>query len=96
VFAGEVDARTAADPRVRELEGRLAAVAGTERAALASEHGELRATVRSQQLGKVAAEFDGVHSIARAVAMGSVDAIISASTLRPQLIAAVERGMSRR
>jgi hypothetical protein len=49
--------------------------------------------VRSEKLSEVAAEFDGVHSIARAVAVGSVDAVIGAHELRPRLIEAVERGL---
>jgi len=95
VFAGEVDARTAADPRIRDLEERTATAEGAPRAALATELAELRAAVRSEKLGEVAAEFDGVHSIQRAVAMGSVDAVIAADELRPRLIEAVERGLAR-
>jgi len=49
--------------------------------------------VRSEKLGEVAGEFDGVHSIQRAVEMGSVDAVIASSELRPQLIEAVQRGL---
>jgi acetyl-CoA carboxylase carboxyltransferase component len=93
VFAGEVDARTAADPRVRELEQRTSEAQGAPRAALATELTELRESVRSEKLGEVAAEFDGVHSIQRAVEVGSVDAVIAASELRPRLIEAVERGL---
>jgi acetyl/propionyl-CoA carboxylase alpha subunit/acetyl-CoA carboxylase carboxyltransferase component len=93
VFAGEVDARTAADPRVLELELKTAAADGAAGAALATELAELRGSVRSEKLGEVAAEFDGVHSIQRAVAMGSVDAVIPADELRPRLIEAVERGL---
>jgi hypothetical protein len=36
-----------------------------------------------------------VHSIQRAQRVGSVDAIIRPQELRPQLIAAVERGLAR-
>jgi hypothetical protein len=94
VFAGEVNARTAADARVRDLEARLARAEGVERAALATELGDLRTSVRAEQLGAVAAEFDRVHSIRRAVEVGSVDAVIGAAELRPRLIEAVERGMA--
>jgi acetyl/propionyl-CoA carboxylase alpha subunit/acetyl-CoA carboxylase carboxyltransferase component len=90
VFAGEVDARTADDPRIRDLAERVAAAAGVERAALATELRELRATVRVEKLGEVATEFDGVHSIQRAVEVGSVDAVIGAYELRPRLIQALE------
>ncbi|WP_238010062.1 biotin carboxylase N-terminal domain-containing protein [Dactylosporangium sp. AC04546] len=93
VFAGDVDARTAKDPRVAALEAQVAAATGGARAALVTQLMEVRSTVRAEKLGEVAAEFDGVHSIQRAVEVGSVDAIIRASELRPQIIAAVERGL---
>jgi acetyl/propionyl-CoA carboxylase alpha subunit/acetyl-CoA carboxylase carboxyltransferase component len=93
VFAGEVDARTAADPRVRELEQLVSSSEGARRAALVAELGELRAAVRTEKLGEVAAAFDGVHSIQRAVAVGSVDAVVAAAELRPRLVEAVERGL---
>ncbi len=94
VFTAEVDARTSADPRVRALERFLASAGEVERARQRTELGELRAAVRAEKLREVAAEFDAVHSIERAVRVGSVDAIIPAAELRPQLIAAVERGLA--
>ena len=87
--------RTAADPRVRELEARIAEATGAERAALVAELAELRAAVRPEKIGEVAAEFDGVHNIHRAVEVGSVDAVITAPRLRPRLIEAIERGLAR-
>ncbi|MFF0154549.1 carboxyl transferase domain-containing protein [Micromonospora sp. NPDC005203] len=90
VFAADVNARTAADPRVRDLEARAAAVAGTERAALTAELDELRSSVRAEKLGEVATEFDRVHNIQRAVEVGSVDAVVRAAELRPRIIEAIE------
>jgi acetyl/propionyl-CoA carboxylase alpha subunit/acetyl-CoA carboxylase carboxyltransferase component len=95
VFSGEVDARTAADPRVRELETRAAVAFGAVRGALAAELEELWAAVRAEKLGEVAAEFDRVHDISRAVAVGSVDAVISAAELRPRIIDAIESAAAR-
>jgi acetyl/propionyl-CoA carboxylase alpha subunit/acetyl-CoA carboxylase carboxyltransferase component len=94
VFAGEVDSRTAADPRFAELEAAASAAEGAERAALVTDLAQLRGVVRSEKLNEVAAEFDGIHNIERAVQMGSVDAIISARELRPRLIEAIERGLA--
>jgi hypothetical protein len=94
VFAGDVEARTAADPRVRELDVRLAVEPTADRAELSAQLAEVRAAVRAEKLGEVAAQFDGVHDIHRAVAVGSVDAVISAHELRPQIIAAIERGLA--
>ena len=94
VFAGDVNARTAGDSRVRELEARVAAASGADRGPLSAELDELRASVRAEKLNEVAAEFDRVHSIQRAVRVGSVDAVISASEMRPRIIEAIERGLT--
>jgi acetyl/propionyl-CoA carboxylase alpha subunit/acetyl-CoA carboxylase carboxyltransferase component len=96
VFSGEVAARTAADERVREAEARLAQASDAERAELATQLADVRTAVRAEKLGEVAAEFDEIHSIRRAVEVGSVDAVIPPEALRPELIAAVERGLERR
>ncbi|MTD56232.1 ATP-binding protein [Amycolatopsis pithecellobii] len=95
VFAADVNGRTARDPRVTELEAQLAPAEGAQRAALVARLADVRASVRAEKLGEVAAEFDGVHSIQRAQQVGSVDAIIRPEELRPQIIAAVERGLAR-
>ncbi len=93
VFSGQVNTRTANDPRVASLQARLAEVSGAERAALMAELAEVQSSVRAEKLGEAAAEFDRVHSIQRAVEVGSVDAIISAAELRPRIIEAIEHGL---
>jgi acetyl-CoA carboxylase carboxyltransferase component len=90
VFAGDVNARTANDPRVREIEARVAAATGADRATLTAELDEIRSSVRTEKLGEVATEFDRVHNIRRAVEVGSVDAVIRAEELRPRIIEAIE------
>ncbi len=95
VFAGEVNARTAADQRVRDLETQAANAFGTDRATLTAELDEVRSSVRAEKLGDVAAEFDRVHNIQRAVEVGSVDAIVSVAELRPRIIAAIEAHLAR-
>jgi acetyl/propionyl-CoA carboxylase alpha subunit/acetyl-CoA carboxylase carboxyltransferase component len=90
VFSAEVDARTAADVRVTSLEAKVANAQGADRAALAAQLAETRSAVRTEKLGQVAAEFDAVHSIHRAVSVGSVDAVIEPEELRPRIIAAIE------
>jgi len=93
VFSRDVDARTAKDLRVTALEEKLANASGAERAQLATELAEVRREVRSEKLGEVAGEFDQVHNIHRAVAVGSVDEVIAGSDLRPKIIAALEQGL---
>jgi hypothetical protein len=95
VFARDIGKRTDADPRVVELEERLGQVDGDERARLRAELADVRATVRSEKLGEVAGEFDDVHSVERALRVGSIDAIIPAGRLRPHVIDAVQRGIRR-
>jgi acetyl-CoA carboxylase carboxyltransferase component len=90
VFSGDVNARTANDPRVREIEARVAAATGADRAELTAELDEMRSSVRAEKLGEVATEFDRVHNIRRAVEVGSVDAVIRAAELRPRIIEAIE------
>ena len=51
--------------------------------------------VRAEMLGEVADEFDSIHTIERARRIGSVDRIIAASDIRPYVVDALERGMSR-
>jgi len=92
VFVKEVENRTDHDPRVTALREQLAA--GGEDG-LRAELRETRTAVRAEKLGDVAAEFDAVHNIQRALAMGSVDRIIPAAGLRPYVIDALERGMAR-
>jgi acetyl-CoA carboxylase carboxyltransferase component len=95
VFAGEVDARTRSDPRVQSLNERVEQASGPDRVRLSAELAELQDSVRAEVRGAVAAEFDAVHSIERALKVGSVHEIIPAARLRPALVGAVERGMAR-
>ena len=51
--------------------------------------------VHSEKLGEMAAEFDRVHSVHRALSVGALHHIIPPANLRPYLIDAVERGIHR-
>ncbi len=95
VFAREVRGRTEKDPRVAGLRSRVAVAAGAEAGPLRLELARLTERVRSEKLGDVADEFDGIHTIERALRVGSVDRIIPAAGLRPYVVDALERGMAR-
>ncbi len=90
VFAREVDTRTRKDPRIVEAE-RAAAAGGAALRHLE----EVLVAVGSEKVGEVAEEFDRVHTVERALRMGSLDRIIDPAQLRPYLIDAVERGIAR-
>ena len=95
VFSREVEKRTAADPRVAELEAGLAEASGPEKARLRARLREVTRAVHSEKLGQVADEYDAVHSVERARRVGSVHEVIPAARLRPRLIEAVEKGIAR-
>ncbi|MFL6202967.1 MAG: carboxyl transferase domain-containing protein [Thermoanaerobaculia bacterium] len=95
VFAREVDKRTRRDPRIAELEREIADPERTDKAALRARLEEMMDAVRSEKLGEVAQEFDGIHSVQRALRVGSIHRILPAAELRPYLIDAVERGMAK-
>ncbi len=86
VFSREVDRRTDADPRVSELRDELTGAAQRDKGAFAAELDQLRTAVRAEMLGVVATEFDSIHSIHRAVDVGSVDEVIAAKKLRGKII----------
>ena len=90
VFAREVETRARKDPRTLEAE-KAAAAGGAAKARF----NEVLRAVRSEKVGQVADEYDKVHTIERALKMGSVDRIIAPQELRPYLIEAVERGILR-
>ena len=96
VFTRDVNTRVSNDQRLKEAESALAAETDeAERSQLRVQLADTRATVRSEKLGEVAAEFEQIHNIERAREVGSVHTIVPAVELRPYLIAAVGRGMER-
>ena len=95
VFAREVQRRTAEAPELKELEKRMADSDGAERAELRTEMSRRRNEINALKLGEVADEFDRIHSVERALRVGSLQRIIAPEELRPYLIDAVQRGMAR-
>jgi acetyl/propionyl-CoA carboxylase alpha subunit/acetyl-CoA carboxylase carboxyltransferase component len=95
VFASEVEARTHKDSRLQALSDAMAKVQGAEKGRLRSQWDELFSAVHSEKLGEMAAEFDCVHSVQRALEVGALHRIIPPAELRPYLIGAIERGIAR-
>ena len=95
VFAREVDTRTKKDSRLEELSQKMAQADGAEKGRLRVLWNELFKRVHSEKLGEVAAEFDRVHCVERALRVGALHQILPPRDLRPYLIRAVERGMEK-
>lgn len=93
VFAGEVETRARKDPRLQELTQAMAKAEGPDKIRLRAQWDELFKVIHSEKLGEIAAEFDRVHSVQRALAVGALDCIIPPDRLRPYLIDAIERGI---
>jgi acetyl-CoA carboxylase carboxyltransferase component len=95
VFAGEVEARAKKDARLQAMSHAMAQANGAEKSRLRGQWDELYKIVHSEKLGEMAAEFDRVHSVQRALDVGALNYIIPPANLRPYLIHAVERGIAR-
>ncbi|MFC9689087.1 carboxyl transferase domain-containing protein [Kribbella sp. NPDC056951] len=91
VLSGEARRRARADGRVAALEADLESISGPERLRIGLDLADVRDSVQAQMLDELAHEFDRVHDVDRAVAVGSVDAVIPPGDLRPAIIAAVEK-----
>ncbi len=94
VFAREIRLRVDADPAVVALRAELAAATGQRGRELAADLAELIGQVRSAKLGEAADEFDAIHTIERALEVGSVDRIVPAVALRPVIIEALENAQA--
>ena len=92
VFARDVDTRTQQDPRVREAAERVREATGPDASTARARLAEVTAAVRSAKLSEVAEEFDRIHTVQRALAVGSVDRIIAAEALRPYIVDAARTG----
>jgi acetyl/propionyl-CoA carboxylase alpha subunit/acetyl-CoA carboxylase carboxyltransferase component len=95
VFARDVRKRTLSDARILELKSELEEAEGASRVQLGDRLEKMTRVVHSEKLREVAEEFDRVHSVHRALEVGSVHRIIPARGLRPYLIDAIERGIAR-
>jgi hypothetical protein len=85
VFDRDIRARALADPRVAALRA-----AGGPRDAI--EAAEARALADEQ--ARFAARFDAVHTVDRALRVGSLEAIVAARDVRAHLVAQLEAALA--
>ncbi|MDJ0919196.1 MAG: carboxyl transferase domain-containing protein [Woeseiaceae bacterium] len=95
VFARDVRQAANTDPRIVEMTEKLKAADGAERASLRAEYDTLTKQVTIEKRAEFAEKFDTVHSVQRAMDVGSIDAVIAPGALRQFLIESVERGIER-
>lgn len=95
VFTREVRARVRQDAAVVELEREIADAGADDRPALQHRLHQLTGKLTTEVQTAVAREFDDVHTVERALRVGSIDHIVTPTDLRPYLIGAVSRGLQR-
>ena len=95
VFPRDVQARALADERVKTAAGLLAAAPAAQRPKLREQLDAITERVTLEKQGEVAQEFDKVHSVQRAVEVGSLDGVISPDRLRPAIIEVLDREQPR-
>ncbi|MCE2392018.1 MAG: hypothetical protein J4G09_11130 [Proteobacteria bacterium] len=87
IFPRDVRARANADPRVERLREAVEKAGDpTEGVALRARYEALVQEVMLEKQAEVAGEFDQVHSVQRALEVGSLEALLEPSRLRPSLI----------
>ncbi|HUX50090.1 MAG TPA: carboxyl transferase domain-containing protein, partial [Spirochaetia bacterium] len=88
VFPKAVLNQTYGDPRIIEAQERLNREECSQK-----EFDDLFHKVNNEKQTALGQEFDRIHSVERALRVGSIDEIISAEELRPYVIRSVESGM---
>jgi acetyl/propionyl-CoA carboxylase alpha subunit/acetyl-CoA carboxylase carboxyltransferase component len=87
VFTRQVADRVEAHPRVRAARAALADVAQEGHRAAREDYESVRADVEAAVQAEFAREFDTIHSVARALEVGSLHEVLPASQLRAVLCA---------
>ena len=95
VFTRLVGERVQKDHRVRAAKTALAQASLAERRKAEEDYEAVLADVEAQVQTEVAREFDAVHNVARALEVGSLDALATARELRPALCARLERALEK-
>jgi len=87
VFSRDVRKRAAVDPRVAQARARVERSSDpAERLARRARLEVLQAEVMLEKQAELAAEFDRIHSVERALEVGSLETLLEPSRLRPSLI----------
>jgi acetyl/propionyl-CoA carboxylase alpha subunit/acetyl-CoA carboxylase carboxyltransferase component len=91
VFPRDVRQRVERDPRVEGLRRDLRSCPQVDRPLLREQLERLLTDVTLEKQGEVAQEFDAIHTVERAVQVGSLDHIVAPARLRPAIIEELEQ-----
>ena len=90
VFPRDVIRRANADSRVIELEAEIESAPSSQKSSLRERLVVLKEEIMLEKRGEVAEEFDTIHSVQRAVDVGSLDGVLKPEALRPTIIRELE------
>ncbi|MCG3172335.1 MAG: hypothetical protein GMKNLPBB_00485 [Myxococcota bacterium] len=90
VFPREAQARALADERVSRLQKALEQGADRNLPRLREEYNQVFRQVLLEKQGEIAAGFDGIHTVHRALRVGSINAVIPPARMREAIIQALE------
>jgi acetyl/propionyl-CoA carboxylase alpha subunit/acetyl-CoA carboxylase carboxyltransferase component len=90
VFARQVERATREDPRYRAAVERLR----TDPEFSERQLDELKRSIYAEKQADLGRRFDAVHSVERALQVGSIDRIITVADLRPTLVEAIREGLT--
>ncbi|TVR54045.1 MAG: hypothetical protein EA426_17275, partial [Spirochaetaceae bacterium] len=91
VFPGQIMKETYAEERISEAQSKLKSGSGMTQ----QEFDELFRMVHSEKQNALAQRFDRTHSVERAMKVGSLDAIIKTSELRPYIVRTIEHAQQK-
>ncbi len=86
VFPREVTRRAEADGRIVKARAAVKTAKSAQKPRERERLQSLLAEVKLEKQGEVAAEFDAIHTVDRAVQVGSLDAVIKPEELRPEIV----------
>jgi acetyl-CoA carboxylase carboxyltransferase component len=90
VFPHESRKRAEADERILAARARLNEAISEKKPRLREELDQMFAQILLEKQAEVAREFDAIHTVERAVSVGSLDAVLRPALLRPALIAILD------
>ncbi len=86
VFPREVKRRAELDDKVKAARAAVAEAQSADKPRVRERLMAITAEAILEHQGAVAREFDAIHTVHRAVAVGSLDAVIEAAQIRPEVI----------
>ena len=94
VFPRKVSQLVQQDPRIQKLQQKLKTSSPGASANLREQLNKLESELLLEKRGEIAQQFDTIHSVDRAISVGSLDAVIKPQNLRSAIIKRLQESAS--